>query len=132
MFQRRPRRFRRHSNGRGYHQRSDGMKQKGMASVSLSNIRGRNNFRKQESAEKLAEKYNAVAKEALSSGDKTLSESYLQHADHFMRVISERSLNQSQNKIQVATKSTAEGKELKANSYADQEKFSEAKEEKKE
>ena len=43
----------------------------------------------QQSAEKLFEKYNTLAKEALSSGDKTLSENYFQHADHFMRIIDE-------------------------------------------
>ena len=41
-------------------------------------------------AEKLLEKYNNLAKEALSSGDKILSESYYQHADHFLRVIENR------------------------------------------
>ena len=38
-------------------------------------------------AEKLLEKYNNLAKEALSSGDKVLSESYYQYADHFLRVV---------------------------------------------
>ena len=125
MFQRRPRRFRRHSNGRGYHPRGDGIKQKNMASISLPNIRGRNNFRKQQSAEKLAEKYKALGKEALSSGDKTLSESYFQHADHFMRVISEKNLNQSQNSIQVDDKPVVEDKQLEVNSYINQEKSTE-------
>ena len=37
--------------------------------------------------EKLLEKYNNLAKEASSNGDKILSESYYQHADHFLRVI---------------------------------------------
>lgn len=41
-------------------------------------------------AEKLLEKYNNLAKEALSNGDKVLSESYYQHADHFLRVIENR------------------------------------------
>ena len=40
--------------------------------------------------EKLLEKYNNLAKEALSNGDKVLSESYYQHADHFLRVIENR------------------------------------------
>ena len=40
--------------------------------------------------EKLLEKYNNLAKEALSNGDKILSESYYQHADHFLRVIENR------------------------------------------
>ena len=49
----------------------------------------------------LVEKYNALAKEALSSGDKTLSENYLQHADHFMRIIDEKNKNKvvNENKI---------------------------------
>ena len=38
-------------------------------------------------ASKLIEKYTELAKEALSNGDKILSENYLQHADHFSRII---------------------------------------------
>tara|TARA_B100000989_G_scaffold243717_1_gene190770 strand:+ start:191 stop:466 length:276 start_codon:yes stop_codon:yes gene_type:complete len=38
----------------------------------------------------LIEKYNDLAREASSNGDKILSENYLQHADHFTRVINER------------------------------------------
>ncbi len=47
---------------------------------------GRNNH----NASKLIEKYNDLAREASSNGDKILSENYLQHADHFTRVINER------------------------------------------
>ena len=47
---------------------------------------GRNNH----NAPKLIEKYNDLAREALSNGDKILSENYLQHADHFTRILSER------------------------------------------
>ena len=49
-------------------------------------IPGRNNH----NASKLIEKYNNLAREALSSGDKILSENYFQHADHFTRVLSEK------------------------------------------
>ena len=49
-------------------------------------IPGRNNH----NAAKLIEKYNDLAREALSNGDKILSENYLQHADHFTRVLGER------------------------------------------
>ena len=49
-------------------------------------IPGRNNH----NASKLIEKYNNLAREALSSGDKILSENYFQHADHFTRVLSEQ------------------------------------------
>ena len=48
----------------------------------------------------LLEKYNALAKEALSSGDRILSENYLQHVDHFERIISSKNLNQNENKSQ--------------------------------
>ena len=47
---------------------------------------GRNNH----NAPKLIEKYTDLAREALSNGDKILSENYLQHADHFTRVLNER------------------------------------------
>ena len=49
-------------------------------------------------AEKLLEKYNNLAKEALSNGDKILSESYYQHADHFLRVIENRNSIQNNSK----------------------------------
>ena len=58
----------------------------------------RNIFRSMQSAEKLLEKYTALAKEALSAGDKTLSENYLQHADHFMRVVEDKNKNRIQSK----------------------------------
>ena len=48
--------------------------------------------------EKLLEKYNNLAKEALSNGDKILSESYYQHADHFLRVIENRNSIQNNSK----------------------------------
>ena len=49
-------------------------------------IPGRNNH----NASKLIEKYNDLAREALSGGDKILSENYFQHADHFTRVLKEQ------------------------------------------
>ena len=51
-------------------------------------IPGRNNH----NASKLIEKYNNLAREALSGGDKILSENYFQHADHFTRVLSEQEI----------------------------------------
>ena len=47
---------------------------------------GRNNH----NASKLIEKYNNLAREALSGGDKILSENYFQHADHFTRILNEQ------------------------------------------
>ena len=49
-------------------------------------IPGRNNH----NASKLIDKYNDLAREALSVGDKILSENYFQHADHFTRILNEQ------------------------------------------
>ena len=49
-------------------------------------VPGRNNH----NAPKLIDKYNDLAREASSNGDKILSENYLQRADHFTRVLNER------------------------------------------
>ena len=51
-------------------------------------IPNRNNH----NASKLIEKYNNLAREALSAGDKILSENYFQHADHFTRVLNEQEI----------------------------------------
>ena len=59
-------------------------------------VPGRNNH----NASKLIEKYNNLAREALSGGDKILSENYFQHADHFTRVLNEKGIKKSQNVIE--------------------------------
>ena len=69
-------------------------------------VPGRNNH----NAPKLIEKYNDLAREASSNGDKILSENYLQHADHFTRILNEqesyRKLKFSENKpIETANES---------------------------
>ena len=46
--------------------------------------------RNNQNASKLIEKYNNLAREALSSGDKILSENYFQHADHFTRILNDQ------------------------------------------
>ena len=62
-------------------------------------VPGRNNH----NASKLIEKYNNLAREALSSGDKILSENYFQHADHFTRILNDqdaqRKLNSTNNDL---------------------------------
>ena len=55
---------------------------------SSSEFRHRSPGRNNQNAAKLVEKYNNLAREALSTGDKILSENYLQHADHFSRILS--------------------------------------------
>ncbi len=67
---------------------------------------GRNNH----NASKLIEKYNDLAREASSNGDKILSENYLQHADHFTRILNEqeniRKLKFAENKSNETTLDT--------------------------
>ena len=53
----------------------------------------KNNFKQYQSSEKLLERYKSLVKEAQSSGDKIMLENYLQHVDHFTRIISEKNLN---------------------------------------
>ena len=54
------------------------------------NFQRKNPGRNNHNAPKLIEKYNNLAREALSNGDKILSENYLQHADHFTRILNEK------------------------------------------
>ena len=52
-----------------------------------SEFKRKNPGRNNQNAAKLIEKYNDLAREALSNGDKILSENYLQHSDHFSRIL---------------------------------------------
>ena len=63
-----------------------------------SDFRHRSPGRNNQNAAKLVDKYNNLAREALSSGDKILSENYLQHADHFSRILSLQEVSKSQDK----------------------------------
>ena len=63
---------------------------------SNSEFRHRNPGRNNQNAGKLIDKYNNLAREALSSGDKILSENYLQHADHFSRILNSQELTKNQ------------------------------------
>ena len=99
MFQRKQRRFRRHSNSRNHGSRDNGSLQTRLRPNPFSNGPTRNNFRPSLSAEKLFDKYSSLAKEAMASGDKLLSENYLQHAEHFMRIIEDKNRNQNQSKV---------------------------------
>ena len=123
MFQRKPRRFKRRSNNRSHISHAGGNPKNRLGSSSFINGHTRNNFRPYLSAEKLLEKYNTLAKEALSSGDKTLSENYYQHADHFMRIIEDKNRNKNNNKVQDNEKSITNNKELSTNNTLDQEKI---------
>ena len=104
MYQRRPKKFRHRSNGRNQMLRGGSNSTNRLRSNSFSNGQTRNNFRHSLSVEKLFEKYNSLAKEAISSGDKTLAENYLQHADHFMRIIEDKNKSRNQTRINIIDK----------------------------
>ena len=67
-------------------------------------IPGRNNH----NASKLIEKYNNLAREALSGGDKILSENYFQHADHFTRILKEQDFKKKNNFVNNESDSSEE------------------------
>ena len=82
---------------RGNFRRNDrSFKSNGDRQKFSSNFTGNDNFKRKSpgrnnhNAPKLIEKYNDLAREASSNGDKILSENYLQHADHFTRVLNEK------------------------------------------
>ena len=83
------------NSDRGFRKRSlNGHKGQNDFSSNLE-FRYRNQNRNSQNASKLIDKYNNLAREALSSGDKILSENYLQHADHFLRILSTQEVNKS-------------------------------------
>ena len=71
---------------RGFRRNGNGHKPNGDYNSGSSFKRrypGKNN----QNAAKLVEKYNDLAREAQSNGDKILSENYLQHSEHFSRIL---------------------------------------------
>ena len=120
MFQRKPRRFRRRPNGRSHISHGGINDKTRLRNNSFTDGQPRNNFRTFLSAEKLFEKYSSLAKEAMSSGDKTLSENYLQHADHFIRVIEDKNRNRNQIKDNVVSKPIEDGKSLSVDGTIEQ------------
>ena len=81
------------NNDRGFRKRSINGHKNHSDFNSGSEFRHRNPGRNNQNASKLVEKYNNLAREALLSGDKILSENYFQHADHFARVLDLQEIN---------------------------------------
>ena len=93
-----PRRYKFRSNDKDFRRNdSQDLRISGINSDS-NNFQRRSFSRNGLKVEKLLEKYNNLAKEALSNGDRILSESYYQHADHFLRVIGNRNSIQNNSK----------------------------------
>ena len=128
--------FRNNSNNRrnNFRRNDRNFKSNGDRQKFNSNFSNNDNFKRKaqgrnnHNAPKLIEKYNDLAREALSNGDKILSENYLQHADHFTRILYEResfkkekhldvkSENNSQSSNESFDASSVNSKEMENNS----------------
>ena len=87
----------RNNNKRGRFRSNDrNYKRNGETSKFSSDYSSNSNFqrnlpsRNNHNAPQIIGKYNDLAREALSKGDKILSENYFQHADHFTRILAEK------------------------------------------
>ena len=120
--------FRNNNNNRrnSFRRNSRNFKSNGDSPKFVSNFSNNENFKRKapgrnnHNAPKLIEKYNDLAREDLSSGDKILSENYLQHADHFTRVLNEQEIYRKQkfeksSDSEVKIKTSLENKELEKN-----------------
>ena len=86
-FKNNNRRSRFKPNGdRGFRRNGNGHKPNGDFGNG-SSFKRRHPGKNNQNAAKLVEKYNDLAREALTNGDKILSENYLQHSEHFSRVL---------------------------------------------
>ncbi len=83
---------------RGFRRNGNGHKPNGDFSNG-SSFKRRHPGKNNQNAAKLVEKYNDLAREAQSNGDKILSENYLQHSEHFSRILTsqENSRNDNEN-----------------------------------
>ena len=110
--------FRNNNGRRNNFRRSDrGFKSNGDRKKFGSNFSNNENFqrkipgRNNHNASKLIEKYENLAREASSAGDKILSENYFQHADHFTRILNEQ---ESYKKTKFSQNSTDVKKDLES------------------
>ena len=117
-FKNNNRRSRFKSNGdRNFRRNGNGHKNNGDFNNG-SSFKRRHPGKNNQNAAKLVEKYNDLTREALSNGDKILSENYLQHSEHFSRIlISQENLkinseNLTDNNVSNQVKTVTDLKEL--------------------
>jgi len=97
MYKHRPRRRRFRSKDRPFRRRNGGDNHLGTPSSFYNGQSRPYSFKGPQNIHKLIEKYSLLAKEALSSGDRVLSENYLQHVDHFSRIAGNNVNNKNDN-----------------------------------
>ena len=126
----------RNNNRRSNFRRNDrNYKRNGEVSKFKSNFSSNNNFqrkvpsRNNHNASNLVEKYNDLAREALTNGDKILSENYFQHADHFKRILIEQERNRIVKKTDEPVKELNDNKKTFDNKPTNSEKNQESEKE---
>ena len=126
--------FRNNNNNRrnNFRRNDRNFKSNGERQKFNSNFSNNDNFKRKapgrnsHNAPKLIEKYNDLAREASSNGDKILSENYLQHADHFTRVLNEResirrerfSENKSEDQADISDETKIKNEEISKSNIA--------------
>ena len=108
--------FRNNNNGRrnNFRRNDRNFKSTGERQKFSSNFSSNENFKRKapgrnnHNAPKLIDKYNDLAREALSNGDKILSENYLQHADHFTRILNEKENFRKEKTLENGSENTTE------------------------
>ena len=123
----------RNNNRKSNFRRSDrSYKRNGEVSKFKSNFPSNDSFqrkvpsRNNHNALKLVEKYKDLAREALTDGDKILSESYFQHADHFKRILKEQERNRIVKKTDEPAKELNDNKKTFDNKQNNSEKNQES------
>ena len=126
----------RNNNRRSNFRRNDrNYKRNGEVPKFKSNFSSNDSFqrkvpsRNNHNALKLVEKYKDLAREALTNGDKILSESYFQHADHFTRILKEQERSRIVKKTDEPVKELDENKKTFDNKLTNLEKKLESKKE---
>ena len=120
--------FRNNNRGSNFRRNDRNYKRNGEASKFKSHFPSKDGFqrkvpsRNNYNASKLVEKYNDLAREALTNGDKILSESYFQHADHFKRILKEQERNRIVKKTDEPVKELNDNKKTFDNKLTNSEK----------
>ena len=126
--------FRNNNNRRANFRRNDrNFKPNGERQKYNTNFSSNENFKRKSpgrnnhNAPKLIEKYNNLAREALSTGDKILSENYFQHADHFTRILNEKGIQRKMTFKNKELEETTDTNENKENSISNEKNVAEDK-----
>ena len=82
MNNNRRRNFRPRTQKNGFRRRTGSLNQNNNGNMNFNRNGSMNNIH---NVEKTMQKYQQLAKDALSNGDPILAQNYLQHADHYLR-----------------------------------------------